>query len=148
MSIDSDKWIDRGINLVMLLLTVFMASRTPPPAGTNSAAMGLGDYVGLAKQFWPLVAMVVLVGWNFAIQYRRPPRPKGPFLRGQLIISSGSGQNVVVNTLRGAALKDFRRDYKVAIICGLEDKAVDKYQDTRISKSAMFTITSGEMEIV
>ncbi len=93
------------------------------------------------------MAGLILVNLSLLI-YERRRRGKGPFLRGQLIIGSGSGPNVTSNTLNGAALADFRREYKVALVCGLRDDSVDKFEDTRISTSAAFTITANEMEVL
>jgi nitrate reductase NapE component len=73
---------------------------------------------------------------------------KGPFLRGQLILGSGSGPDATIQTLNGAAVSDFRRHYNVAVICGLRDSTIDKFDDERISKSATFKIIQDEMEIV
>jgi hypothetical protein len=79
---------------------------------------------------------------------REEERKKGPFLRGQLMLGSGSGLNISSITLNGKALHDFRKDFNVAVVCGLEDPECDKFEDTRISKSNAFTIVAQPMEIL
>src|SRR5256885_8467816 len=97
----------------------------------------------LISNYWPIAAMVVLIGLNFIASARwKVQRGRGPFLYGQLIIGNGGGLNISFQTLNGAALRDFRREYKVAVICGITDAAADKFESTTISKSAAFTITS------
>ncbi len=99
-------------------------------------------------RYWPVEAIALLTGANFLITRSRPPRPKGPFLRGDFNIGQGSALNVTSNTYQTVALMDFRKDYKLAVVCGLNDNSVDKFDDTRISKSPAFKITGEILEIV
>jgi len=142
-------WINTAISVgtlgVMVWQTKVMQHQQLP--ATEAAIVAPAEYW---KLYWPVGVMFALVVINAVILFKQKHRDgKGPFLRGQLIKGSGNaGIKAAVQVLNGAALSDFRRDYNVAVVCGLTDPTADKFEDSRIAKSAAFSITKAVLEIV
>lgn len=146
MNINWDRAYDKAIQLAILLVTATGVWLTWSVSWSSASATGVMP--SAFEHYGPLVAMVAIAIVNLLVLRSRPPRPKGPFLRGMLIIGQGAGHKVTQNTLNTEAVIDFKKDYKVAIVCGLNDPTVDKYEDPRISKSDAFTITGQELDVV
>jgi hypothetical protein len=138
------------ITLIGISLYQTYLMRYPPlPVPSGSAVAATPATVSMLSNYWPLGLMVLLVALNHAASFwTRGEAVKGPALRGQLIVGSGNGQNFAVHQLNGKAVMDFRKDYKLLVVCGLVNPTVDKFEDMRIAKSAAFTIVPEVMEVV
>lgn len=71
------------------------------------------------------------------------PQIKAPFIRGWGV--PGTGQCGAL--IEGSALLDFRTNYKFAVVCGLTNDSVDKFEDEKITVSPAFTIREGQIVI-
>jgi hypothetical protein len=149
---DSDALFDRTIQLAILAVGAYVAyvppSSSPSPAAPIDPPRSISAVGEIVTRYGPWAALVIVTAVNYAITRRRPPRPKGPFLRGQLVKGNGTAHQLSQNLLDTAALSDFKKDYKVAVICGYNDPTADKFEDVRISRSAAYTISGQELEIV
>lgn len=144
------EWMNTVASIAMVVVMIWQGRMQPStPAGPNVAVGQVPVVSTVVTNYWPIGVMVILVSVNSTLVWMEKwRRGKGPFLRGQLIVGSGSGPGATVQMLNGAALSDFRRDYKLMVVCGLTDPSSDKFEDERISKSAAFTITNARMEIL
>jgi hypothetical protein len=105
---------------------------------------------------WGAVASLLLLYGVFlfgaSIWSRVRPKPLSasednrPTLRGMVIVGQSLANNSYEATINGAALRDFQKDYKLVVVCGNNDPTVDKLEDTRISKSQAYTITSSQFK--
>jgi hypothetical protein len=66
----------------------------------------------------------------------------------QTIMAWGSGDvHTCAATVNTAKLVSFRKDYKVAVVCGFQDVTKDRLDDETISVSNLFTITGSGISI-
>jgi hypothetical protein len=65
----------------------------------------------------------------------------------RIIQSWGASEGRCDATFNTARLRTFRNDYDVALVCGIADSTLDRFADTRISMSALFSIQPGSFEI-
>jgi hypothetical protein len=70
-----------------------------------------------------------------------------PGIRGPVTIGWGRIGPTCGLTIRGTALMDYSERYVVGFACGLASSAVDRYEDTNISVSRGFNITSQNIEM-
>jgi hypothetical protein len=94
---------------------------------------------------WPLIVMALMVlgtwsvaGFDYYDRHRHiSPKP--------IILSWGVNQpNTCGAQIDGGALVGRGKDYRVALICGISDPAIDRFDDTRITVTRFFTISDGQ----
>jgi hypothetical protein len=106
-----------------------LARQGPPPERTEM------------RRYWPLFTMAALTlsiwaGVGFDYYDRHHLKSSKP-----IIIGWGLGQpNTCGAQIDGSTLVGWGSDYRVAIICGISDPALDKLEDTRITITRFFTI--------
>jgi hypothetical protein len=93
---------------------------------------------------WPLLASSIIVAFLFGVLTAINSTGAVP----QTIMGWGSGDpRICVGNVNTTRLATFRKDYKVALVCGFQDVSKDKLEDENISVSNAFTITGGAVAI-
>jgi hypothetical protein len=93
---------------------------------------------------WGLVIAVGLMTFMFGVLLAVKSTGAVPNVIGQWSLQNGQC-SVVVDT---AKLGSFRKDYKLAVVCGVLDPKKDRMEDENISVSAPFTIVAGGVPIL
>lgn len=108
-------------------------------AAAMLAVLGGGWLWFYLKKYRPLVSQ--------SLTKRKGPAD-GPAVRGEPVIGhTADTEWNYIATINAGSFWDFRNDYDVALVSGLNDPSEDKYNDKRIGISAPFTITRSEIEI-
>jgi hypothetical protein len=97
----------------------------------------------LAKKYWPMMVMGVLVLalWvPFAYQLYRGEA-------GQILLGWGSVGPSCSAAINGDRLVDYVDEFEVAFVCGIPDSRIARERDTKITVSALFPISPGRINI-
>ena len=89
------------------------------------------------------------VAWKRYLTSRQEPDQDSarPRIRGDVLIGHIVEAGKYTTTVNGKALMDFARDYNVAIVSGINDAKIDKFENTKIAVSGPFTITPIPIQI-
>src|SRR5258708_4745656 len=85
---DGDRIFDRSIQLAILAVAVYAARSVAPSPPASIEAASVLSVTEIVARYWMVAVLLAVTAINIVVTSRRPPRPKGPFLRGQLIIGS------------------------------------------------------------
>jgi hypothetical protein len=135
------------VALVQTWLMVITYRATVPQVATTGSAPPMTTMPDVVIARWPLVLMGILAIVAWLPEIKRIRRERLPTVRGAVMTGQVITPEAAQVTINGASLRDFRKAYKVAVISGTADPAVDKQNDTRISISDAFTIVAQPLEI-
>jgi hypothetical protein len=107
---------------------------------------GSPGYVATKSPTWGLVGSSTVVAFLFGVFVAINSSGSVPnIIAGWGSISSDKECNA---TLDGSRLSSFKKNYKLAIACGINDPSVDHLEDENITISNSYTITPGAIQIV
>jgi uncharacterized membrane protein YhdT len=93
---------------------------------------------------WRLIASCSLVAFLFGVIMTIRASGTVP----NIIAGWGGDINTCNALLDTSRLSSFREDYKLGLICGIQDPTIDMLEDKRIITSNLFTISPGGVSIV
>src|SRR5688572_3347451 len=106
---------------------------------------------------WTVAAvLLVLLGGGWTWFYFRKYRPlvaavgtvvRGPAIRGPVIIGTAASADGITMTINGSALRDFKNEWRAALVTGPIDPSIDKFVDDRMAISEPFTIVGSPFDV-
>jgi hypothetical protein len=142
-------WV--GIGLTLAAIVIGLLDMKPKTKKWLAGILGLFAIAAFAAAI-----LSCPVEWQLPIAFRSPIRQParaaqqvlGVVVDPYLFLSYGAdAEKACSATLDGSPLNRLSNKYRIALICGIVDPSVDKWQDTRITISPAFTIQTSALTI-
>ena len=142
-------WIPVGISIVQTILMIWQL-RQPgiTPARGVTPARGAAKRPSSTWRYWPIAVMAILMLGTWVPYFLADEPPLRRVMKVPAIIVGGqAGGDPCTADVDGTQLMRYRATYDVVLVCGIDDQAVDKYKDARITVSRPYTIREGTISI-
>jgi len=96
------------------------------------------------KVHWGMVTVIGILAFAFGVLIAVYSTGSLPMI----VIGYGADGNNCVATFDTSRLTDYRDKYRIALVCGISDPTIDRFDDQRIAVSSPFTINPSGVSIV